>query len=110
MHTVVKVTINLHALIRLYLEVLPLCVSIRRSLHFLGEVVVAILVLAMEAMLANIIQLSSLEYSILPTLVFDLILILHGCRNLSRSPRAKAWMVMLTMCRQPWRSARVMAE
>ena len=99
-----------HALIRLYLEVLPLCALHHRSLHLHGEVVAAVLVLAMGAMVANISKLCSLVNNNPTTLVLDLILSLHGYRNLSLILRVMARILMLTRIRQPWMPARVMAE
>ena len=107
---VVVFAMYLHALIRLYLEVLTLCALHHRSLHLHGEVVAAVLVLAMGAMVANISKLRSLANNNLTTLVLDLILSLHGYRNLSLILRVMARILMLTRIRQPWMPARVMAE
>ena len=96
---VVVFAMYLHARIRLYLEILPLCALHHRSLHLHGEVVAAVLVLAMGAMVANISKLRSLVNNNLTTLVLDLILSLHGYRNLSLILRVMARIVMLTRIR-----------
>ena len=107
---VVVFAMYLHALVRLYLEVLPLCALHHRSLHLHGEVVAAVLVLAMGVMIAHVSTKSSLVNYSITTLVLDLILSLHGYRNLSLILRVMARILMQTRIRQPWMSARVMAE
>ena len=91
---VMGIEIYLHALIRLCLEVLPLCVLHLSLLHLRGVVEAAVLVLAMGVMIANISTKRSLVNYSITTLVLDLILSLHGYRNLSLILREMARNIM----------------
>ena len=74
--------IYLHVLIRLCLVILPLCVLLRRTLHPHGAVVFKVLALAMLIMILILSMLLRILADNVATLVLDLMLKLHGYRNL----------------------------
>ena len=90
---VIGIVIFPHVLIHLRLEVQPLCFLHVSVFRFRGVVVAAVLVLAMSMAIMAISKLDIDTLIINITLVFDLILILHGFRNLSliRTVMARKW-------------------
>ena len=106
---VIGLTIYLHVLIRLWLEVFPLCVLHQILLHLRGVMEVLVLAVTVRVMDMNINIASDFTVHFILTLVFDLISILHGCRNLSLNLTGMARTPMLTELRNAWRSLKAVA-